>query len=750
MPQSVPPPSGLRRSQRAAGKRSLKPVKTTGHLIPDAPRRSPGISIRRLLRQCGRSLNAAWQVLHDLGEGRFPQGSLREAPGQGATRSAAQRTARSVVSPRQPLRRASLAGASLGGASQGRSPRQRKPDPASPVHSARFPQPCVNPSGSRPQPGKRQTVPRSTARPASKPVRPRRSDPTSHPSAARMLVVWGVLTLGAVGLTANLFRLQVLQAEVLSSRAQAQQTVRLQPILPRRPIVDRRGTSLAVDRLVYMLYAHPKLFKKSKDEVAEAIAPILNQPSVELANLFDQQESGIEISFGLSEDAADRIRALRLDGLELLPRQQRFYPQQDLLAEVVGYVNLDREAQAGVEYTQRAALERSNQVARFLRGGKDLVKPGEIPSYVLKQDDLRLQLTVDRRLQQAARTALKQKMTEFGAKRGAVLVMEVQTGALRVMATEPSFDPNQYYTYPMDQLRNWLLTDPYEPGSTFKPINVAIALEAGTVRPNDSFYDEGRIYIGPWPIQNSDGAARGSQTVGEIVAHSSNVGMVRIMQTLKPEIYYDWLAKIELAKPTGIDLPFETAGQLKKRDQFLGDPVEVAVTAFGQGFSLTPVQLLRLHGAIANGGFLVTPHVVEGLFDSSGKPHWQPQYAPPKQVFSRETAQAVLGMMEKAVEEGTGTPAQIPGYRIAGKTGTAQKASATGGYDNVARVTSFVSLFPVEAPRYAVLVVIDEPQGDNAYGSTVAAPIARDVMEALIRIDLISPSKAPDTTVVEE
>jgi cell division protein FtsI (penicillin-binding protein 3) len=568
-----------------------------------------------------------------------------------------------------------------------------------------------------------------------------------------MLVVWGVLTFGAIGLAANLFRLQVLQAEMLSSRAQAQQTVKLQPILPRRPIVDRQGTSLAVDRLVYMLYAHPKLFKKSKDEVAEAIAPILNQPSVELADLFAQQESGIEIHFGLSEDAADRIRALRLDGLELLPRQQRFYPQQDLMAEVVGYVNLDREAQAGVEYSQRAALERSNQVARFLRRGKDLVKPGEIPSDVLKQDDLRLRLTVDRRLQQAARTALKQKITEFGAKRGAVLVMEVQTGVLRVMAIEPSFDPNQYYTYQMDQLRNWVLTDPYEPGSTFKPINVAIALEAGTVRPNDSFYDEGRIYIGPWPIQNSDGAARGSQTVGEIVAHSSNVGMVRIMQTLKPEVYYDWLAKIELAKPTGIDLPFETAGQVKKREQFLGDPVEVAVTAFGQGFSLTPVQLLRLQGAIANGGFLVTPHVVEGLFDSSGKPHWQPQYAPPKQVFSRETAQAVLGMMEKAVEEGTGTPAQIPGYRIAGKTGTAQKASITGGYDSVARITSFVSLFPVEAPRYAVLVVIDEPQGDNAYGSTVAAPIARDVMEALIRIDLISPSKAPDTpdtTVVEE
>lgn len=568
-----------------------------------------------------------------------------------------------------------------------------------------------------------------------------------------MLAVWGLLTLGAIGLTANLFRLQVLQADALSSRAQAQQTMRLQPILPRRPIVDRQGASLAVDRLVYMLYAHPKLFTRSKDEVAEAIAPILNQPSVELAGLFDQQDSGIEIHFGLSEDAADRIRELRLDGLELLPRQQRFYPQQDLMAEVVGYVNLDREAQAGVEYSQQVALERSNQVARFLRRGKDLVKPGEIPSYVLLQDNLQLQLTVDRRLQQAARTALKQKMTEFVAKRGAVLVMDVQTGALRVMATEPSFDPNQYFTYQMDQLRNWVLTDPYEPGSTFKPINVAIALEAGTVRPNDSFYDEGRIYIGPWPIQNSDGAARGSQTVGEILAHSSNVGMVRIMQTLKPEIYYDWLAKIELAQPTGIDLPFETVGQLKKREQFLGDPVEVAVTAFGQGFSLTPVQLLRLHGAIANGGFLVTPHVVEGLFDGSGKPHWQPSYAPPKQVFSRETAQTVLGMMEKAVEEGTGTPAQIPGYRIAGKTGTAQKASATGGYDNVARITSFISLFPVEAPRYAVLVVIDEPQGDNAYGSTVAAPIARDVMEALIRIDLISPSKAPDTpdtTVVEE
>jgi cell division protein FtsI (penicillin-binding protein 3) len=517
----------------------------------------------------------------------------------------------------------------------------------------------------------------------------------------------------------------------------------MRPFIPRRQIIDRTGTVLALDRPVYTLFAHPKLFKEPKPAIAEKLAPLLQRSTADLTKKFDEAETGVRLEYALSESTADRITNLRTDGLELLQSQQRLYPQQEMAADVLGYVNDDHKGQAGLELSQQKLLERVTKPVRLRRMGDGSLMPDQVPGGFLNLDDWQLQLTLDSRLQRVAIAALQQQVKKFSAKRGTVIVMDVHDGSLLTLAATPSYDPNQYFKYSLDRFKNWALSDLYEPGSTFKPLNVAIALETGSVKPDSAFYDEGQIQVSGWPIQNFDystSGGRGRITLTQILEYSSNVGMVHVVQQIKPSVYYTWLKRLGMSDPVGIDLPSEASGQFKTQKTFLESAIERATTAFGQGFSLTPIHLAQLHAVLANGGKLVTPHVVRGLFDSKEQPYWQPSYPEPRPVFSKATTQAVLSMMETVVSKGTGKSAQIPGYRIAGKTGTAQKANPKGGYFDHAKITSFVGIFPVEAPRYVVVAVVDEPQGGDAFGSTVAAPVVKAVMEALISLEKIPPS----------
>lgn len=563
--------------------------------------------------------------------------------------------------------------------------------------------------------------------------------------SVRLWLIWGFLVAVAMGLGVQLFRLQVLHGAELSTTAKKQQVISLRPFIPRRPVIDRVNNVLAIDRPVYTLYAHPKLFKKSSAEVALALSSLLNRPAAELENKFSRRETGIRLVPRLGEEVAKKVKNLSFDGLDVMEEYSRFYPQKDLVGDVVGYVNLDRNGQAGVEYSQQKWLERSLRTVKLSRYGpahpnNRPLMSDRLPAGFLNVDDLSLQLTIDTRLQRASRLRLKEQLQKFGAKRGSAIVMDAKDGAILTMVSYPSYDPNTYYNADFKLFKNWALSDLYEPGSTFKPINVAIALDSGVIQPDSVFNDPDVITVGGWPISNAEKENRYSLSVAGILQYSSNVGMVQIMQRLKPVEYYKWLEKLKLNQPLGIDLPFETAGQIKDRNQFISYPIESATTSFGQGFSLTPIKLVQLTAALANGGKLVTPHVVAGLVDAKGKSHWQPTLPAAKQLFSPKTTQQVVKMMEKVVKEGTGKAAQIPGYRLAGKTGTAQKASPTGGYYSGAKITSFVSIFPVEAPRYVVLVVIDEPKG-IAFGSTTAAPVVKSIIESLIAIERIPPSQ---------
>ncbi|MEM9003061.1 MAG: penicillin-binding protein 2 [Cyanobacteria bacterium P01_F01_bin.86] len=531
-------------------------------------------------------------------------------------------------------------------------------------------------------------------------------------------------------------QLQLYKGEALAAIAQQQQARKASPSLARSSIVDSQGTPLAVDRLVYTLYVHPILFRQPMGVIANTLGPLLETPSETLAQRFKQQDTGVRLLDGIPEDTAQRIRRLRLDGVELIPAQRRFYPQKDLFSQIVGFINLEGRAQAGLEIQYQDRLQLPTNALPQVTG------PALPVAYLPTEHHVQLQITLDSRLQRVAQEALRKTMRQFGAKRGTVIVMDVNTGALRGFAVEPTFDPNRYFDADLAWLKNWAITDLYEPGSTFKPINVAIALENQAIKPEDTVYDAGQIVIDEWTIQNSNYESTqwsGTLTIEDVLKYSSNVGMVHIMEQLSASEYYNWLEKLEIDQPTGIGLPSENFAPLKEKNQFVNSPADVATTAFGQGIVMTPLKLLQLQAAIANGGKLVTPHVIQGLVDDIGVKHWQPVRANPRKVFSTETTETVLAMMEAVVEDGTGEPAQIPGYRIAGKTGTAQKATEAGVYGS-GRITSFVSLLPVEAPRFAVLAVIDEPLGTDAAGSTVTAPLVKTVMESLVVLEGIPPS----------
>ncbi|HLO86131.1 MAG TPA: penicillin-binding transpeptidase domain-containing protein, partial [Nostocaceae cyanobacterium] len=351
---------------------------------------------------------------------------------------------------------------------------------------------------------------------------------------SRLWTVWGLLMAAGVGLGLNLYNLQIVQGPKLTEKARNQQMVNLRPYMPRRPMVDRNGNVVAIDRPVYTVYAHPKLFGRSPEEIAEQIAPILAKDPGELIKLFHSKKSGITLDPALSEDVADQLMSLRLNGFEFIQKYSRFYPHNDLVADVVGYVNIDRRGQAGVEYSQEKLLERSVQTVRLSRAGNGALLPDNAPEGFLHFDDLQLQLTIDSRLQRVARGALKQQMEKFQAKRGSVIVMDATDGSILAMVSQPTYNPNEYSKADISLFKNWTVADLYEPGSTFKPLNIAIALENNVIKPDDVFDDPGTIRVADRTIKNAEKTGYRRLNIAQILQTSSNIGMVQIIQRLKP------------------------------------------------------------------------------------------------------------------------------------------------------------------------------------------------------------------------
>ena len=565
--------------------------------------------------------------------------------------------------------------------------------------------------------------------------------------AQRLWIIFMILSAGLLGLILRMAWLQMVQANALEDRARQLQTQRTQPLGQRRPIVDRTGRLVAIDEKRFRLWAHPRYFNLPGDDpnhvrpagdVAAVLAEPLAMSQSDLLTSMGDRRSGIKLAEQIDPETAESIQQLGVSGLDLEPYPQRVYPQGALFANVVGFLNDERVAQAGLEQSRDDDLARHEQARSLRRGADGTPLPDNLAPGVFYGDDLRLQLTLDSRLQQLAVKALAAQVAKWNAKKGAAIVMDATNGELLVLASTPTYDPNRYWTFPAARFREWSVQDLFEPGSTFKPINLALALQEKAIDPSGRVNDVGQLTIGGWPINNHDKRANGVIDFATVLQVSSNVGMVQAMRRLDEGDYWSWMSRLGIDRRPDTDLPGAVAGQLKSREQFTSQSIEPATTAFGQGFSLTPLKLVQLHAMIANGGRLVSPHITRGFRSGDAL---APASAPTgHQLIRPDVTRTVLSWMESVVDKGSGKGVKTPGFRIGGKTGTAQKAM-NGIYLPGAKICSFVATLPIEDPRYVVFVVVDEPQGGNAYGSTVAVPVAKQIIDALLVVERIAPSK---------
>ena len=545
-----------------------------------------------------------------------------------------------------------------------------------------------------------------------------------------------VLILGLFG---RLVNLQVFSSSILQKKARLIQFTKTSSLNKRRSIVDRNNRLIAYDKPLYKLWAHPKYFNfpgdsndnlRSIEEVIKKLSPILNVKDEFLLSKFDMTMTGIELFDEITENQAKKIKNLYISGLDLIKYSQRYYPQSNLYSNLIGFVDFENKGSAGLELHLDNQIKVANKIKLLKKGGDGTPLPDNSGPKDFINDYKSIGLTIDSRLQKASFKALSKQVIKWNAKKGFAIVMNVNNGEILSLASIPSYDPNKYWEYNSEIFKGWYSQDLFEPGSTFKPINLALALEEKVIHKDGYVEDSGKVNVGGWTLSNWDKKGNGYIDYPKVLEVSSNVGMVKIMQNLPPKIYWGWLDKLGVNKSIETDLFESTPGQLKSKDIFINQSIEPAVASFGKGFSISPLKLTQLHAVLANGGFEVIPHVTLNFKDFL-------KNNTPKKIFSNEVSRIVLEWMESVVDNGSGVGAKIDGYRIGGKTGTSQKA-INGRYTSK-KVCSFVATFPINDPKYVVLVVIDEPSKAYAYGSTVAVPVAKEIIESLIVIEKIPP-----------
>jgi len=559
----------------------------------------------------------------------------------------------------------------------------------------------------------------------------------------RTLILAAILTLAFAGLAGRLSWLMIVKPSELAGLAERQYSRTIALYGARGPIVDRHGAPLATSTPAESLFAQPRAVGDPV-RVAAALAPILETPERDVHAQLTSGKAFVWLRRKLPPDIATRVRELGEPGLGFVDEPLRLYPNRELAAHVLGFEGTE----GGLEGVERAWNDALAGTPGRAVVGRDALGREVVTQRILTPPapGRGVMLTLDRTIQYLAEREIDAAYRRTQAKGAMAIAMDPRTGDILALALRPTFNPNAFHTAPSREVwRNRAVTDPFEPGSTFKVILAAAALEEGVVRPEDRIWAEnGKLTIAKTTIH--DWKKFGWLSFSEVLQNSSNVGSMKVGLSLGPDRYYRYMTAFGFGAPTGVGLAGESRGVL--RDPQRWSALSLPTMSIGQEVSVTALQMLAAFGAVANGGILMQPRLVKAEFDADGHEVRRIEPRAVRQVISAETARTLTGMLVQVVEHGTGHFAVVPGYAVGGKTGTAQKLDpATRRYSRAPGVLSFIGFVPADAPRVVMLVLLDEPKNEK-WGSEAAAPIFSAIAGPVLRYLDVAPSDAVPIQIV--
>jgi cell division protein FtsI/penicillin-binding protein 2 len=519
--------------------------------------------------------------------------------------------------------------------------------------------------------------------------------------------------------------LQAVKAQALDHLATSQHREEIQVPARRGTIFDRNGVQLAFALRGTTVTANPRQIRDPR-QAALTIGEALDLDAGKLyPQLADRSAGFVYIARKADPEKADELEAEGIVGLDFEPEERRVYPQRTVASEIVGYAGTDNSGLSGLELQlddELAGREGSKTIVRDPFGRTiDVVDAEQV------QNGRDVFLTVDHTIQGYVERVLRQARSRWGAQSATAVVLDPRTGGILALAVEPGFDANAFATVASEdeeRLRNRAVTDTYEPGSTFKVVTVGGVLEENIVTPQTRFRLKYKIPVADRIIHDALPRPTQTMSVSQILSRSSNVGVVTLAQQLQRDKLNEWIRRFGFGKKTGVDFPGESPGIVLRPEEWSGSTI--GNVPIGQGIAVTPLQMAAAYGAIANGGIWQQPHLVDRV---EGRERVE---AKRRQVLSPQTARELTRMLRGVVEDGSGTTAQVDGYRIAGKTGTAAKPEPTGGYSDTRYVASFVGFAPASRPRVVVLVTVDEPRG-AIWGGTVAGPVFAEIAQFVLQ-----------------